>query len=262
MKTITIGGLLCLLVFNLCAQSSKKLSETVYRSFYNQTITIYPDNPDKMIKKRHGVFIDTTQNSVFSQNLIEKLAFDDYHESLIQRACRDFKASKKINELWSFKNDPLLSQVPRKWFEAQELNGTTYIFCPKVLKNHYSFTITDSTVLVSKGLGPDTYFIKSVQNSANGIVIDCFQGVKFTIKILNEQTKLAIWKMENKSLDNTVLYRLSVPVDSFSHYSMIVNHSAEDKIPDDLIFDEIDYEGILSMPSNLSVQSFLPTGNR
>ena len=84
MKTITIGGLLCLFVFNLCAQSTKKLSETVYRSFYNQTITIYPDNPDKMIKKRYGVFIDTTKNSVFSQNLIEKLAFDDYHESASQ----------------------------------------------------------------------------------------------------------------------------------------------------------------------------------
>lgn len=261
MKTITIGGLLCLFVFNLCAQSSKKLSETVYRSFYNQTITIYPDNPDKMIKKRYGVFIDTTQNSVFSQNLIEKLAFDDYHESLIQRACRDFKASKKMNELWSFKNDPLLSLLPKKWFEAQELNGTTYIFCPKVLKNHYSFTVTDSTILVSKGFGPDTYFIKSVQNSPNGIVIDCFQGVKFTVKVLDEKTKLAIWKMENKSTDNTVIYRLSVPLDSFSHYNMIVNHSAEDKIPDDLIFDEIDYEGILSMPSSLSVQSFIHTGN-
>ncbi|MBA4854060.1 hypothetical protein [Emticicia sp. BO119] len=262
MKTITIGGLLCLFIFNLSAQSSKKLSETVYRSFYNQTITIYPDNPDKMIKKRYGVFIDTTQNSVFAKNLIEKLMFDDYHESLIQRACRDFKASKKINELWSFRNDPLLSQLPKKWFEAQELNGTTYIFCPKVIKNHYSFSLTDSTVLVSKGLGPDTYFIKSIQNSANGIVIDCFQGVKFTIKILNEQTKLAIWKMENKSPDHTILYRLSVPFDSFSYYNMIVNHSAEEKIPDDLTFDEIDYEGILSMPSSLSVQSFLHSGNR
>jgi hypothetical protein len=262
MKTITIGGLLCLFVFNLCAQSSKKLSETVYRSFYNQTITIYPDNPDKMIKKRYGVFIDTTQNSVFAKSLIERLAFDDYHESLIQRACRDFKASKKMNQLWSFKNDPLLSQLPKKWFEAQELNGTTYIFYPKVLKNHYAFTLTDSTVLVSRGLSLDTHFIKSVQTSGNGIVIDCFQGVKFTVKVLDEKTKLAVWKIENKSIDNTVLYRLSVPLDSFSYYNMIVNHSAEDKIPDDLTFDEIDFEGILSMPNHLSVQSFLHAGNR
>ncbi len=251
MKTITISGLLCLFVINLFAQHPQGLSETVYRSFYNQTITIYPDNPDKMIKKRYGVFIDTTSNSVFSKNLIERMAFDDYHESLIQRACRDFKASKKIKELWSFKNDPLLSQMPKKWFEAQELNGTPYIFCPKVLKNHYYFTLTDSTVLVSKGLGPDTYFIKSVQKSNNLIVIDCFQGVKFSIRILNEKTNLAIWKMENKNLDTKVVYRLSVPLDSFSHYNMIVNHSAEDKIPDDLVFDEIDFESRLSASDSL-----------
>ncbi len=262
MKTITIGGLLCLFVINLFAQNTQKPSETVYRSFYNQTITIYPDNPDKMIKKRYGVFIDTTANSVFAKNLIERMAFDDYHESLIQRACRDFKASKKINELWSFKNDPLLSQLPRKWFEAQELNGTTYIFCPKILKTHYYFTLTDSTILVSKGLGPETYFIKSVQNTHNSIVIDCFQGVKFTIKILDEKTKLAIWKIENKNVDTKVVYRLSVPLDSFSYYNMIVNHSAEDKIPDDLVFDEIDYESLLSASGNASVQSFLHTGNK
>jgi hypothetical protein len=262
MKTITIGGLLCLLGIGLFAQNPQKTTETVYRSFYNQTITIQPENPDKMIKKRYGVFIDTTINSVFAKNLIERMVFDDYHESLIQRACRDFKASKKINELWSFKNDPLLSQLPKKWFEAQELNGTTYIFCPKVLKNHYYFTLTDSTVLVSKGLGPDTYFIKSVQNFQNKIIIDCFNGVKFTIKILDEKTKLAVWKMENKNIDTKVLYRLSVPVDSFSNYKMIVNHSAEDKIPDDLVFDEIDFESLLSASDSLSVQSFLSTGNK
>lgn len=260
MKTITIGGLLCLFVINLFAQ---KHTETVYRSFYNQTITISPENPDKMIKKRYGVFIDTTKNSVFSQNLIERMAFDDYYESLIQRACRDFKASKKINELWSFKDDPILSQLPRKWFEVQELNGTTYIFCPKVLKNHYYFTLTDSTVHVSKGQAPDTYFIKSIQNTGHDIVIDCFQGVKFTIKILDEKTKLAVWKMENKELSsNTALYRLSIPVDSFQYYNMIVNHSAEDKIPDDLIFDEPDYEELMATPNNILVQSFLHVGNK
>ncbi|MFD2522081.1 hypothetical protein [Emticicia soli] len=258
MKTIAIGGLLCLFVINLFAQ---KHTETVYRSFYNQTITISPENPDKMIKKRYSVFIDTTKNSVFSQNLIERIAFDDYYESLIQRACRDFKTSKKINELRSFKDDPILSQLPRKWFEAQELNGTTYIFCPKVLKNHYSFTLTDSTVHVSKGQAPDTYFIKSVRNTGNTIVIDCFQGTKFTIKILDEKTKLAVWKMEELG-NNTALYRLSVPVDSFQYYNMIVNHSAEEKIPDDLIFDEPDYESLLLTPYNMSVQSFLHTGNR
>ncbi|WP_337044217.1 hypothetical protein [Emticicia sp. 17c] len=262
MKTITIGGLLCLFTFTLFAQSTQTPSETVYRSFYNQTITIHPDNPDKVIKKRYGVFIDTTKNSVFARNLIEKMEFDDYHESLIQRACRDFKASKKLKELWSFKNDPLLSQLPKKWFEAQELNGKPYVFCPKVFKNHYFFTLTDSTVMVSQGLGPDTYFIKSIQNHSSAIVIECFQGVKFTIKILDEHTKLAVWKMENKNIDKGVVYRLSVPVDSFKYYHMIVNHSAEDKVPDDLVFDEIDLENILSANTNSPLQGFLQAGNK
>ncbi|WP_435356635.1 hypothetical protein [Emticicia sp. SJ17W-69] len=246
MKKIATSLILYFLISQSFAQSNDKLSESIYRSFYNETITIRPDNPDKVIKKRYGVFIDTTQNSVFCKNLIERTEFDDYHQSLIFRACRDFKASKKLNELWSFKDDPLYSMLPKKWFEAQELNGKTYIFCPKVLKGHYYFHLTDSTIIVSKGEGPNTYFIKSVKKFQNSIIIECFQGAKFTVRILDEKTKLAVWKIEDTSFDHGVIYRLSVPVSSFKYYNMIVNHSAEDKVPDDFIFDEIDFENFLS----------------
>ena len=262
MKTFTTSVLLCVFAINLFAQSQYKPSELIYRSFYNQTITIHPDNPDKVIKKRYGVFIDTTKNSVFCQNLIQRMAFDDYYESLIQRACRDFKASKKITQLWSFKDDALLSQLPKQWFEAQELNGTPYIFCPKVLKNHYFFSLTDSTVIVSQGQGPQTYFIKSVQKVNHSIIIDCFQGAKFTVKILDEKTKLAVWKIESKSYDIGIVYRLSVPVDSFKYYNMIVNHSAEDKVPDDLVFDDIDYEELISTSTPSQFSSYLQAGNK
>ncbi|WP_394993221.1 hypothetical protein [Emticicia sp.] len=246
MKKTAKNLILCLLINQSIAQTNSILSESVYRSFYNETITIRPDNPEKVIKKRYGVFIDTTRNSVFCKNLDERTEFDDYHQSLIYRACRDFKASKKIKQLWSFKDDPVYSSLPKKWFEAQELNGKTYIFCPKVLKGHYYFHLTDSTIIVSKGEGPNTYFIKSVKKVQNSIIIECFQGSKFTIKVLDEKTHLAIWKIEDTSFERGVHYRLSVPVSSFKYYNMIVNHSAEDKVPDDFIFDEIDYENFLS----------------
>lgn len=246
MKKVAIKVMLCLLISQSFAQNNSKLSESIYRSFYNETITIHPDNPDKVIKKRYGVFIDTTRNSVFCKNLEQRTEFDDYHQSLIYRACRDFKASKKMNELWSFKDDLLYNTLPKKWFEAQELNGKTYIFCPKVLKGHYYFHLTDSTVIVSKGEGPHTYFIKAVKKFQNSIIIECFQRYRFTVKILNEKTQLAIWKIEDMSFQHGVIYRLSVPVSSFKYYNMIINHSAEGKVPDDFIFDEIDYENFLS----------------
>jgi hypothetical protein len=246
MKVFTKTLLLWLFINQLFAQTNSKLSETIYRSFYNETITIHPDNPDKVIKKRYGVFIDTTQNSVFCKNLQERTEFDDYHQSLIYRACRDFKTSKKIKEMWSFKDDPLYSSLPKKWFEAQKLNGTTYIFCPKVLKGHYYFHLTDSTIIVSKGEGPDTYFIKSVKKFQSSIIIECFQGAKFTVKILDAKTQLAVWKIEDTNFEHGIICRLSMPVSSFKYYNMIVNHSTEEKMPDDLVFDEIDYETFLS----------------
>ena len=246
MKKNIASLILCLLMSQSFAQTNSKLSETIYRSFYNETITIRPDNPDKVIKKRYGVFIDTTKNSVFCRNLQERIEFDDYHQSLIFRVCRDFKAAKNIKQLWSFKDDSLYSSLQKKWFEAQELNGTTYVFCPKVLKGHYYFHLTDSTIIVSRGEGPKTYFVKSVKKFQNSIIIECFRGAKFTVKLLDEKTQLAIWKIEDTSFEHGVIYRLSVPVSSFKYYNMIVNHSAEDKVPDDLIFDEIDYENFLS----------------
>jgi hypothetical protein len=254
MKKVAINLILLLLINEAFAQTNSKLSESIYRSFYNETITIRPDNPDKVIKKRYGVFIDTTRNSVFCKNLEERIEFDDYHQSLIFRACRDFKKSKDMKQLWSFKNDPVYSALPKKWFEAQELNGKTYIFCPKTLKGHYYFHLTDSTVLVSKGEVPSTYFIKSVKKFQNSTIIECFQGTKFTVKILDEKTQLAVWKIEDASFEHGVFYRLSVPVNSFKYYHMIVNHSAEDKVPDDFIFDEIDYENFLSFSGKVKAR--------
>ncbi len=64
--------------------------------------------------------------------------------------------------------------------------------------------------------------------------------------VLDEKTKLAVWKIEDSNFEHGVIYRLSVPVSSFKYYNMIVNHSAEDKVPDDFIFDEIDFENFLS----------------
>ncbi len=236
------------------AQTESQLSETIYRSFYNETITIHPDNPDKVIKKRYGVFIDTTQNSVFCKNLEERIELDDYYQSIIFRHCRDFKAAKQIKKLWSFGDDSIYSALPKKWFEAQELNGKTYVFCPKSIKGHYAFHLTDSTIVTSKGEGPETHFIKSVKRFQNSTIIESFQGSKFTIKILDETTKLSIWKIEDKQFERGVIYRLSVPVSSFKHYDMIVNHSAEDKVPDDLVFDEIDYETFLSFSGKIKAR--------
>ncbi|CAH0996071.1 hypothetical protein EMA8858_02201 [Emticicia aquatica] len=254
MKQIVTCLILWFSITSTFAQTESKLSESIYRSFYNETITIRPDNPDKVIKKRYGIFIDTTQNSVFARNLDERTEFDDYHQSLIFRACRDFKASKKLKELWSFKDDTLYNSIPKKWFEAQKLNGNTYVFCPKTLKGHYYYHLTDSTIIVSKGEGPKTYFIKSVKKFQNSIIIDCFQGSKFTVKILDQKTKLAIWKIEDNTFEHGVVYRLSVPVNSFKYYNLIVNHSAEDKVPDDLTFDEIDYENLLSFTNKLQAR--------
>jgi hypothetical protein len=236
------------------AQTESNISESIYRSFYNETITIKPDNPDKVIKRRYGIFIDTTQNSVFCKNLEERIDLDDYYQSIVFRHCRDFKASKQMKELWSFKDDTLYNSLPKKWFEAQELNGKTYVFCPKSIKGHYAFHLTDSTIVTTKGEGPETHFIKSVKKFQNSIIIDCFQGSKFTVKILDEKTKLAIWKIEDTRYEHGVIFRLSVPVSSFKHYNMIVNHSAEDKVPDDLIFDEIDYENLLSFTGKMKTR--------
>ncbi len=254
MKKVAKYLILCLLINQSFAQTDSKLSESVYRSFYNETISIRPENPDKMIKKSHGVFIDTTRNSIFCKNLEERIDFDDYHQSLIFRACRDFKTSKNLKQLWSFKDDAVYNSLPKKWFEAQQLNGKTYVFCPKVLKGHYYFHLTDSTIIVSKGEGPNTYFIKSVRKFQNSVIVECFQGAKFTVKILDEKTNLAVWKIEDLSFDRGVIYHLSVPVSSFKYYNMIVNHSAGDKIPDDLIFDEIDFENFLSFSGKNKVR--------
>jgi hypothetical protein len=254
MRKIVASLILWLMFSSAYAQNESNISEKIYRSFYNETITIRPDNPDKVIKKRYGIFIDTTQNSVFCKNLEERIEFDDYHQSLIFRACRDFKLAKKINKLWSFKDDSLYNTIPKKWFEAQALNGKTYVFCPKTIKGHYFFHLTDSTIVVSKGDVPETHFVKSVKKFQNAIIINCFEGSKFTVKVLDEKTKLAIWKIEDNSYEHGVIYRLSVPVESFKYYSMIVNHSAEDKVPDDLVFDEIDYEDMLSFSGKLKAR--------
>ncbi|MFY7908215.1 MAG: hypothetical protein ACOVO2_01620 [Emticicia sp.] len=246
MKKIAVSLMIWLIHGSLCAQALSNISESIYRSFYNETITIKPDNPDKVIKRRYGIFIDTTKNSVFCKNLEARIDLDDYYQSIVFRHCRDFKASKNMKELWSFKDDTLYNSLPKKWFEAQELNGKTYVFCPKNIKGHYSFHLTDSTIITNKGEGPETHFIKSVKKFQNSIIIDCFQGSKFTIKVLDPNTKLAIWKIEDTRYERGVIFRLSVPVTSFKYYNLIVNHSAEDKVPDDLIFDEIDFEEQLS----------------
>jgi hypothetical protein len=254
MKNVVLILALWISAHSLFAQTESKISETIYRSFYNETITIRPDNPDKVIKKRYGIFIDTTQNSVFSKKLEERIAFDDYHQSLIYRACRDFKASKKLKELWSFKDDTLYKSLPNKWFEAQELNGKTYVFYPRAIKGHYSFHLTDSTVIVYDGEWPQIHFIKSVKKFQNSIIIDCFQGSKITVRILDPKTKLAIWKIVDSGFEHGVIYRFSMPVDSFKYYNMIVNHSIEDKVPDDLIFDEIDFENLLSFAGKMKIE--------
>ncbi|AFK02341.1 hypothetical protein Emtol_1192 [Emticicia oligotrophica DSM 17448] len=236
------------------AQTSTDITETIYRSFYNETVTIKPENPDKAIKRRYCIFIDTTQSSIFSKNLEQSIELDDYYQSIVYRHCRNFKASKKLNQLWSFKDDSLFQSLPQKWFEAQELNNKTYIFCPKSIRGHYSFHLSDSTIVVTKGEGPETHFIKTVKKLQNSIMIDCFQGSKFTIKILDTKTQLAIWKIEDNIYEHSVIYRLSVPVNSFKYYHKIVNHSIEDKIPDDLVFDEIDFEDILSFTGKMKAR--------
>lgn len=220
-------------------------SETIYRSIFNQTIRICPENPDKVVKKRNVIFIDTTKNSIFSKNLSTQIDFDDYQQSIIDRACRDFKASKKIKNLWSFEYDTVFNKLPKKWFEAQTLNNTTYIFCPNTIKGHYAFHLTDSTIIVSKGDYPRTYFIKTVKKDQSSILLECFNGSKFTVKYLDKVSKLAIWKIEDKELELGNFYRLLVPTESFKYYNMIVNHSAN-KVPDDFIFDDVDYDEVFS----------------
>lgn len=252
MKKAVVHLILYFSVSSVFAQAGSNISESIYRSFYNETITIKPDNPEKVIKRRYGIFIDTTQNSVFCRNLVERINLDDYYQSIVFRHCRDFKASKKMKQLWSFKDDSLYSSLPKKWFEAQELNGKTYIFCPKTIKGHYSFHLTDSTIITTKGEGPETHFIKSVKKFQNSIIIDCFQGSKFTVKVLDEKTKLAIWKIEDAHYKHGVIFRLSVPVSSFKYYNMIVSHSKE-KVAEDLIFDEIDYEKLLSFTEKMKI---------
>lgn len=254
MKNAAIYLILWLSVSSIFAQTESKISESIYRSFYNETITIKPDNPDKVIKRRYGIFIDTTRNSVFCKNLEERINLDDYYQSIVFRHCRDFKASKQMKELWSFKDDTLYSSLPKIWFEAQEVNGKTYVFCPKNIRGYYSFHLTDSTIVITKGEGPETHFIKTVKKFQHSIIIDCFKGSKFTVKILDKKTKLAIWKIEDTRYENGVIFRLSVPVNSFKYYNMIVNHSSDDKMPDDLIFDEIDYENLPSFTGKMKVQ--------
>lgn len=105
MKNAVVTLILWFYVSSAFAQTTSNISESIYRSFYNETITIKPDNPDKIIKRRYGVFIDTTRNSVFCKNLESRIELDDYYQSIIFRHCRDFKAAKKLKELWSFKDD-------------------------------------------------------------------------------------------------------------------------------------------------------------
>jgi hypothetical protein len=232
---------MCVILF---AQSEDPPTEKVYRSFYNQTITLTCYSPDKAIKKRYCLFIDTTKTSIFYQKLIERIEFDDYQLSLIERVCRDFKKAKKIKSLWSFKDDERLKNLKEKWIQVQRLNNQTYLFYANDYKNTSFFHLTDSTVVISKKGFPETFFIKNIQNLPYSTLIECFNGIKFTFRILDAKTNLSVLKTECYKPDYKVSYELVIPNKSFKNYNMIVNHSAAGKIPDDILFDEIDFDYI------------------
>lgn len=249
-KTITL--VLILLVSKLFAQTESPPTEKLYRSFYNETITLKCDNPEKAVKKRYCIFIDTAKTSVFYQKLAERIEFDDYHLSLIERACRDFKKSKKIETLWSFKDDERLKNLKEKWVQVQKVDGRPYLFYANDRKNNAFFHVTDSTVVVSKDGFPETFFIKHIQPLPNSTVVECFNGAKFTFKTLDAKNNLTVWKAEWSKFERGVMYQLVVPSKNFKDLNMIVNHSAADKVPDDFAFDEIDFEYIASYIGSIS----------